>query len=181
MENFVWKDWTVYLVIGAFIAAMFIFFYTKHVTGNLSQKLRPVVRVANPDVEIELPKTKDEAEKFEDEVKVIQKRMNCYYTLYMNLTSTLPLFGMFGTVNSLLRLVGKMDGDAMPTDQFFSALWTTWFGIVFAVICKLIVSRLTTDVEDNNHEIDTLKDRNSKRFEQNRREELPQLVRTGKR
>lgn len=67
------------------------------------------------------------------------------YTLYVNITGIFPLLGILGTVIALLGMVGN------TTDingGFFSALTSTFWGLVFAIIFKFLDGFLSPKLED---------------------------------
>ena len=87
-----------------------------------------------------------------------RRRLNRWYTMFLTLISIFPLLGMFGTVAALLNLdfsdpAGSID--SVKTD-FFKALTSTAWGIVFSVVFKLINSWFFYDVEDIYDEIDEI-------------------------
>lgn len=59
------------------------------------------------------------------------------YTVFITLISVFPLLGMLGTVIALLSLDLSGDTEALK-GNFFQALDTTMWGIIFAVIFKII-------------------------------------------
>lgn len=88
------------------------------------------------------------------------------YSLFITLISIFPLLGMFGTVLALLSLdlaSGNMD---LLKENFFSALTSTAWGIIFSVIFKIInsfsSSYIETQLEDGKavaYEIECLKNK----------------------
>ena len=66
-----------------------------------------------------------------------RRRLSIFYTLFTTFISIFPLLGMFGTVQALvgLDLTGEMDG---VKQHFFEALTSTAWGIIFAIIFKLL-------------------------------------------
>lgn len=67
----------------------------------------------------------------------IWKKVEFYYTLFLNLTGTFTLLGILGTVVSLLRLV---DMSAEVDMEFLGALTSTLWGIIFTIIFKVLDS-----------------------------------------
>ncbi len=97
------------------------------------------------------------------ELSVKEDTKNHKYTInktYIMITSFItifPLLGMFGTVASLLVLDMSSDFDAIR-DNFFTALTSTAWGIIFAVIFKIVdavlLSAKTEQVMESLEKID---------------------------
>ena len=93
-----------------------------------------------------------------DWAREVRGKLNWWYTLFLTLISIFPLLGMFGTVAALLNLdFSDMAGnlDSVKTD-FFHALTSTAWGIVFSVVFKIINSALFFDIEDIYNDIDEI-------------------------
>jgi len=73
--------------------------------------------------------------------------MNRSYALYTNLTSIFPLLGMLGTVCSLIPMVNTLGTGS--AGSFFSALTSTFWGIVFAMLYKALDATLSYKIDDN--------------------------------
>lgn len=145
-------------------AAAFFFYRCFAVSRTLRDTLQPRSRRANPDArKNDAPETPEDVRKIEDEIVMERDHMNMWYSLAANFTTALPLWGMFGTVMSLIGLAGNLDGTEMPVDQFFTALYTTALGIIFGIAGKVADSFLSVKVAANNKETDTLLERNSQR------------------
>ena len=97
----------------------------------------------------------------EDLVLKQRDHMNICYSFFSNMTAIFPLLGMLGTVKSLIGVASNIAGTEI--DQFFGALTSTAWGIIFAVIFKLLDSVISVKVTTNNKEVDTLLERNSER------------------
>lgn len=74
------------------------------------------------------------------------------YTLYTNITAIFPLLGIFGTVVSLMKLSGT-EGIA---DNFSMALTTTFWGLIFAIIFKILDSFISSTLDRALDEADYL-------------------------
>lgn len=74
------------------------------------------------------------------------------YTLFLTLISLFPLLGMFGTVYSLIGLGDVFSSENADLNaikpQFFLALTSTAWGIIFSVIFKLIGSCFQPFIEN---------------------------------
>lgn len=65
----------------------------------------------------------------------MRNRTGSLYSLFVNLTGIFPLLGILGTVISLLGMVGDMTN---VQDNFYGALTSTFWGLVFAIIFKFL-------------------------------------------
>lgn len=75
-----------------------------------------------------------------------------FYTLFLNITAVFPLMGILGTVWSLMRLTGADDISA----NFGMALRTTLWGLIFAIIFKLLDSLISPKLDRALDEADYL-------------------------
>ena len=77
------------------------------------------------------------------------RKINSNYTLFITLISIFPLLGMLGTVIALLGLdMSTAEAISNAKNNFFGALTSTAWGIIFAVVFKIINARFFADVED---------------------------------
>lgn len=88
--------------------------------------------------------------KGEKEILNRRMRMNSLYAFFLNVCAVFPLLGLQGTVVSLIPMV-----DSMQTELFFSALTSTFWGIVFAIIFKALNGWLEAMVEENTELVNT--------------------------
>ena len=66
-----------------------------------------------------------------------RQKLNVCYTTFTTFISIFPLWGMFGTVMALLSL--DMNGDLSSVQEnFFAALTSTAWGILFAIAFKVL-------------------------------------------
>lgn len=77
-----------------------------------------------------------------------------WYQFFVNITDILPLMGILGTVISLLQL--QLFETEAITLNFSSALTSTFWGLVGAIICKILEGTLSPRVETNRRNIDLL-------------------------
>lgn len=79
-----------------------------------------------------------------------------FYYAYVEIISIFPLLGMLGTVASLLSFSNQLqDGNLDAVKQnFFSALWTTFAGLVCAIVFKAIHALISSKVENRQAELD---------------------------
>ena len=72
------------------------------------------------------------------------------YALFANLTGIFPLMGILGTVISLLPMVMDMTN---VQQNFFAALTSTFWGLVFAIIFKFMDGFLAAKIEENDKNV----------------------------
>lgn len=80
------------------------------------------------------------------------------YALYINITAIFPLMGILGTVMSLLSIAKDMTN---VQSNFFSALTSTFWGLVFAIIYKMLDAKLASLIEENDKNVELYLERNS--------------------
>lgn len=77
------------------------------------------------------------------------RKINTQYTLFITLISIFPLLGMLGTVLALLGLdMSSAEAISSAKNNFFSALTSTAWGLIFAVAFKIVNAKFFADVED---------------------------------
>jgi chemotaxis protein MotA len=89
-----------------------------------------------------------------EELLQYREKTNRFYSFFTNITSTFPLMGMLGTVISLLRM-----GDLIGTEvqgAFFTALTSTFWGIIAAIAFKASDASIAYKIEDNEKHLEYL-------------------------
>lgn len=88
---------------------------------------------------------------FDENGKILNSydKLNLVYTIFIALISIFPLLGMLGTVSSLLTLDTKSP-EALNSakDGFFTALSSTFLGIIAAIFFKAVNAFKMYDIED---------------------------------
>ena len=90
--------------------------------------------------------------------KEIKKLNDCsetasfWYTLFSNITAVFPLLGIFGTVWALMQMSDVENLSA----NFMSALKTTFWGLIFAIMYKLFDAFVTSKLDRALDEADYL-------------------------
>ena len=92
----------------------------------------------------------------------------------MNITGIFPLLGILGTVVSLLGLVSDMNNVA---GNFYGALTSTFWGLIFAILFKFLDGIISPEIESNEKSVLMYLDSNS----EDERAEKPQPEKRGKR
>ena len=70
-------------------------------------------------------------------LRASRRRLDILYTVFTAFISIFPLWGMFGTVKALIGL--DLTGDLVSVrEHFFEALTSTAWGIIFAIVFKIL-------------------------------------------
>lgn len=147
LDNFLKFD--VIIFIAAAINGIFYLKVWKN-TERLYHHYNASDKMSNlPEEAVEnLKKTTSDKEKLSSEDLLdLREKMNMSYAWYSNLTTMFPLFGMLGTVISLIPMVNTIG--TTDTSHFFSALTSTFWGIVAALIFKGLDAFVSYKIEDN--------------------------------
>ena len=131
------------------------YYFARLYSGQLYKKLNLLVFV---------PSHKHDPEKVarairnvnEGEVVALRKKAESFYAIFANLTAIFPLLGILGTVVSLLPMVAELTD---MQQNFFAALTSTFWGLVFAIIFKLLDGFLSARLEDNDKNVNLLLER----------------------
>ena len=99
----------------------------------------------------------------EQDVVAMRNHTGRLYSLFVNLTGIFPLLGILGTVISLLGLVAD---NTDVTGNFYGALTSTFWGLVFAIIFKFLDGIVSAKIEDNEKSVELYLTRNYKRREE---------------
>jgi len=97
------------------------------------------------------PPSRDEIKQTKLKLRKMRETSETYYSMYSNLTGIFPLLGILGTVISLLPMVQDM---ANMQTNFFVALTSTLWGLIFAIFFKVLDAMLAPKIERNNRGID---------------------------
>lgn len=153
----IWSyDWIIFITAAV---TGYIYYSARHSAEKLHKKLHLTVYV--PDSEYSQHEIAGEiAELRENEVLSLHSHTGKLYSLFVNLTGIFPLLGILGTVVSLLSLVGDMSD---VTGNFYGALTSTFWGLVFAILFKFLDGMIAPKIEYNERSVALYLDRNSAR------------------
>ena len=131
------------------------FYFAKLYTDQLYKKLNLLVFVPShkhdPEQVARAIKNVNEAE-----VVALRKKAEAFYSVFANLTAIFPLLGILGTVVSLLPMVAEITD---MQHNFFAALTSTFWGLIFAISFKLLDGFLSARLEDNDKNVTLLLER----------------------
>lgn len=156
MMNLIGFDMIIFLVA---IANGVIYYFTKKSADELYRKMHltvyvPGSRKSQEDARQQLSELR------EGEVVAMRNMMGRLYSVFVNLTGIFPLLGILGTVSSLLTLVQDMSD---VQGSFYGALTSTFWGLVFAIVFKLLDGVISAKIEDNEKTVALYLERNSSR------------------
>ena len=98
----------------------------------------------------------------EEEALALRKRSESLYAIFANVTAIFPLLGILGTVISLLPMVADLSN---MQSNFFAALTSTLWGLVFAIVFKLLDGFLSSKMDDNDKSVTMLLERRQRELE----------------
>ena len=142
----------VYLLTRAEVDKIYSHFNLQDYVTNLNADAKAAIKQT----------TKAESKKLTaKELLLYREKMNKRYALYTNLTTMFPLMGMLGTVVSLIPMVNSIGTES--AGLFFAALTSTFWGIVFALIFKLLDASGSYKIEDNEKHMEYMLNPNRKK------------------
>ena len=100
--------------------------------------------------------SKEEIKQIKLNLRKMRETSDKYYSMYTNLAGIFPLLGILGTVISLIPMVQDM---ANMQQNFFVALTSTLWGLVFAIFFRLLDGMLSPRIERNNRGIEDYLDK----------------------
>ena len=96
----------------------------------------------------------------ETDIVTMRNQTGKLYSIFVNMTGIFPFLGILGTVVSLLGLVAD---DTNVTGNFYGALTSTFWGLVFAITFKFMDGIISAKIEDNEKTVALYLDRNNSR------------------
>lgn len=147
IKNFFEFDWIIFALA---ILNMYFYLKVKKNTDRLYYHYNSSDRLSNlPEKTLEKIKknTKSKEKLTAEDLLNVREKMNKAYAGFSNFTTMFPLFGMFGTVWAMIPMVNV--SGMTESSNFFSALTSTAWGIVAAIIFKALDSTVSYKIEDN--------------------------------
>lgn len=143
-----------------FIAAIItgaVYFFLHQSADRLYNKMHLTVFV--PDGNLSRKEAdKDISGLRETDIVTMRNNMGRLYSIYVNLTGIFPLLGILGTVVSLLGMVSDTGN---VTGNFYGALTSTFWGLIFAIIFKFLDGVTSAKIEDNEKNVALYLERNN--------------------
>lgn len=136
----------------------FVYYFLKKSADRLYNKLHLTVFVPDGDISQKEAGT-DISGLRETDIVNMRKQTGSLYSVFVNLTGIFPLLGILGTVTSLLNLVADTSD---ITGNFYGALTSTFWGLIFAIVFKFLDGIISAKIEDNEKNVALYLERNSK-------------------
>jgi chemotaxis protein MotA len=160
---------TLSILFGSFLKFDFLIFLVAAANGVVFYLARKRIRtlydtmhrtIYAPSAEKEARSAKLEVDGMsEQQVDAMREAAARSYTLYGTITGIFPLLGILGTVVSLLSMVGD---SANVQNGFFSALTSTFWGLIFAIVYKVLDGFLSPKLEDGERSAELLMQRRTR-------------------
>ena len=133
-------------------------FLVGNMTRRLSNKaegaMRKVVYKPIDDIVEKIGKAEKKEKLDLHKLKSTIETQHTWYQIFISITSIMPLLGILGTVISLLGITALEQ--SVIQANFLTALSSTFWGIVGAIICRVVEGTLTPIVERNQDNFDLL-------------------------
>ncbi len=149
LRNLIGYDLLIFLLAAA---NAWFFVVTRRRALSLYKKLHLVIFLPIQPLKGGVIKTPGKTFEVETFVKM-REEAESVYAIFSNLSAIFPLMGILGTVISLLPMVADM---ANVETNFFAALTSTFWGLVFAIAFKICDAFLTSRMEDNDKNVTLL-------------------------
>ena len=127
---------------------------TRRLSARAEDAMRKVVYRPIDDIVEKLGKKEKEEKLDLHKLKSNIEKQHSWYQIFISVTSIMPLLGILGTVISLLG-VTALESNIIQAN-FLTALSSTFWGIVGAIICRVVEGTLTPVVERNQDNFDLL-------------------------
>jgi len=138
------------IILNIFVAGTF----TRRLSNKAESTMRKVVYKPIDEIVEQLGKKSKEEKLDLHELKDLIERQHVWYQIFISVTSIMPLLGILGTVISLLGTTALEQGIIQA--NFLTALSSTFWGIIGAIICRIFEGTLTPGVERNQDNFDLL-------------------------
>lgn len=152
-SNFIGYDILIFILAGFNTV---VFHFLKKSADRLYKKMNLTIYVPDEGKsrrEVE----KDLSELREADVVAMRNHTGRLYSIFVNLTAIFPLMGILGTVISLLGLVSDSTD---VTGNFYGALTSTFWGIVFSIFFKFADGMISAKIEGNEKSVELYLQRN---------------------
>lgn len=134
------------IVLLAIMNGIYVLPNAKKASLALKEKLQPTVYVP---INVLLKDFKAEGQKVYDlhAIKRLKEKEAFYGNVLMTILSVFPLMGILGTIISLLNMV-DLDNTGVLLN-FTTALTSTFWGLVFAILFRGLTTNLVSMMEQN--------------------------------
>lgn len=139
------------------IINLWCFFMVRSVTNRLYKKMYYTIFV--PSHHAYNPPLNQIYNIDETDIISLRKKSGVLYNIFSTLTSLFTMLGILGTVISLIPMVENMD---TIKANFLVALTSTFWGLVFAVLFKILDASVSGRIDDNEKTVALFLERNAR-------------------
>lgn len=150
-----WKFDIIIFVLA--VINLWCFIAVRRVTNKLHKKMYYTIFV--PSHHAQNPPLNEVCDVDETDIISLRKKSGVLYNIFSTLTSLFTMLGILGTVISLIPMVEDMD---VIKANFFVALTSTFWGLVFALIFKILDASISGRIDDNEKTVALFLERNAK-------------------
>ncbi len=143
------------LIFLAAILNTFIYFMVRSSSDKLYRQMNHRIHVSHFSLSRQQTDKQVSRLRIEDVIEM-RDDTDRLYSLFINITGIFPLLGILGTVVSLLGLVQDIEN---VTGNFYGALTSTFWGLIFAIIFKFLDGMIAPKIENNNKSVQMYLDR----------------------
>lgn len=150
-KNLLGYDILILLLAG--VTGFYIYPRAVQASKELQNQLQPTIYIP---INILLKEFRGNQEDKYDlhKIKALRDKEVTYINILNTVLSVFPLMGILGTIISLLRMVDLASGDIIF--NFTTALTSTFWGLVFAIIFKGMTISLLSSNEQNSEDFELL-------------------------
>lgn len=149
LKNLIGYDLLIFIAAGINV---WFYLLTRRRAMDLYKKLRRIIFLPLQPMDGGMVRTESQLYSIENFVQ-LRESAESVYTVFTNMTAVFPLLGILGTVISLLPMVSDMTN---MQNNFFAALTSTFWGLVFAIGFKLCDAFLSSRMDDNDKNVNLL-------------------------
>ncbi|NLP45557.1 MAG: MotA/TolQ/ExbB proton channel family protein [Epulopiscium sp.] len=134
------------ILILAFFNLLYIFPKVSKISRQLDDILNPTISIPIQELIKNIQNPKESTVNLQ-KCQILKEKEAFYFNIFVGITTIFPLLGILGTVISLLSLV-DFSSQVIITN-FATALTSTFWGLIWAIVCKGLEGWITSRVYYN--------------------------------
>ena len=143
-----------FIILLTIVNILLVALPTKKLSVKIQEQIKKVVYYPISVLQEKLNDIYDESQLDLQKLSLLHHKEERYHQIFVSITSILPLLGILGTVIALLN---SANADiAILKSNFTSALTSTFWGLLGAIICKGVEGVISPIIEQNQHFLNLL-------------------------